>query len=233
MGILYIVPTPIGNLQDITLRALEILSNVSFIACEDTRKTGQLLKLLKEKSGLQTKSDLQLQSYYDQIEAQRTPAFINVLKNDFDMALVSDAGTPLISDPGFKLVRACAEAGITVVSLPGASSVNVALTASGLPSDKFFFLGYPPQKPGHRKAFFQKIKESAELISTTFILFEAPHKLHKTLDDMEEILGNIEIVFCRELTKMHEEIWRGNIAAAKERFKKHAPKGEFVLLFHL
>jgi len=234
MGILYIVPTPIGNLQDITIRAIEILFSVPYIACEDTRKTGQLLNLLKEKYAIvQSKENAaQLLPYYDQVEKERIPAVITILQNDFDIALVSDAGTPLISDPGFKLVRACHDAGIQVVSLPGASSVIVALTSSGLPTDKFSFLGYPPQKSGHRKMFYEDIKKSSEVFSTTYILFEAPHKIKVTLDEMQETLGDIEIVLCRELTKMHEEIWRGTIEEAKKKFDKTA-RGEFVILFHL
>ena len=233
MGILYIVPTPIGNLQDITFRAIEILSQVGFIACEDTRRTGKLLQLLRESHTLHTRTNLQLLSYYEQNEQQRIPEIITVLKNDFNVVLVSDAGTPLISDPGFKLVRTCHEEGITVTALPGASSVIVALASSGLPSDKFFFLGYPPHKSGHRKAFFENLQKSAKILSTTYILFEAPHKLKNTLAEINDALGDMQIVICRELTKMHEEIWKGSIREAQEKYNKQTPKGEFVLLFHL
>lgn len=261
MGILYIVPTPIGNLQDITIRSLEVLFSVPYIACEDTRKTGFLLHLLKEKyfslyasleltqNDTKIKNDEgmflsfskknvgkstnpQLFSYYDQVEKERIPAVLNILKNDFDVALVSDAGTPLVSDPGFKLVRACYEAHIQVNSLPGASSLLVALTTSGLPTDKFSFLGYPPQKSGHRMSFYEDIKKSSEVFSTTYILFEAPHKIVKTLEEMQEIFGKIEIVLCRELTKLHEEIFRGSIETAIKKYDLQA-RGEFVILFHL
>lgn len=249
MGILYIVPTPIGNLEDITLHALRVLSSTQYIACEDTRKTGQLLKLLRDRffinrsqtvHGLSLDSSLglaegrntlQLISYYEQNEKERVPGLLNILKNGFDVALVSDAGTPLISDPGFRLVKACREQDIKIIALPGASSVMTALTSSGLPSDKFTFLGYPPHKSGHRKMFYTNIKNSAEIISSTFILFEAPHKLLKTFKEIHESLGDIEIVVCRELTKMHEEIWRGVISEALHHFTN--PKGEIVILFHL
>lgn len=156
MGTLYLVPTPIGNLADITLRSLKILFEVDIIACEDTRRTGSLLeKLLTEfSSNPEDKRKPKLLSYYDQVELQRIPEIISLLKAGMDIALVSDAGTPAISDPGFKLVRECIKEGLKIESLPGASSVLTALTVSGLPTDKFLFVGYPPHKPGHRVTFF-------------------------------------------------------------------------------
>ncbi len=236
MGILYIVPTPIGNLEDITIRSLNLLFSAQYIACEDTRKTGQLLKLLKEKFSTNPEEKVdqpQLISYYEQNEFVRIPGIVNVLKNDFDVVLVSDAGTPLVSDPGFRLVKACYENNIKVVSLPGPSAVTTALAASGLPSDKFTFLGYPPHKPGHRKTFYENIKQSAEIISSTFIIFEAPHKLRKTLEEISETLGDIEIVIARELSKVHEEVSKKTISQYLLYYKKREPKGEIVLLFHI
>lgn len=235
MGTIYLVPTPIGNLSDITLRALKILFQVDVIACEDTRRTGSLLeKLLAEFSQDPTeKTRPRLLSYYDQIEQQRIPEIISLLQSGLSVALVSDAGTPAISDPGFKLVRACLEEKLHVVSLPGASSVITALVASGLPTDKFLFAGYPPHKPGHRLTFFQNIKTSLETINSTVILFEAPHKVEKTLLDIQSVFGDIEIVFARELTKIYEEVKNKKISDALIQFKKKPPKGEFVLLFHL
>lgn len=235
MGTLYLVPTPIGNLADITLRALRTLFTVDVIACEDTRRTGSLLeKLLTEFSpNPEEKSKPHLLSYYDQIEQQRIPEIVSLLKSGQNVALVSDAGTPAVSDPGFKLVRECIKEGLKITALPGASSVLTALTISGLPTDKFLFVGYPPHKPGHRIDFFQKINTSLESVTSTVILFEAPHKVLRTLADMQSVYGDIQIVLCRELTKIYEEVRRESISQALTHFKKKPPKGEFVLLFHL
>lgn len=259
MGTLYIVSTPIGNLQDISLRALKTLFNVDILACEDTRRTGLLLqKLVNEflpAIALPTRSDAassgerrqtqagaehpedkkrpMLLSYYEQIEQQRIPEIIEYLREGHDVALISDAGTPLISDPGFRLVRECLVQNIKVESVPGASSVLTALTSSGLPTDKFTFVGYPPHKPGHRITFFENIKKAQESLNTTVILFEAPHKLKKTLEELQSVFGDIAIVLTRELTKVHEEIRSERISEAIAHFKKTTPKGEFVMLFHL
>lgn len=235
MGILYLVPTPIGNLGDITLRSLQTLFAVDIIACEDTRRTGLLLEklLTKFSPNPEDKTKPKLLSFYDQVELQRIPEIVSLLKAGMDIALVSDAGTPAISDPGFKLIRECIKEGLHVTSLPGASSVTTALTVSGLPTDKFLFVGYPPHKPGHRLDFFKNIKVSLESVTSTIILFEAPHKLLTTLKDLQSIFGNIDIVICRELTKMYEEVRREKISESLIHFKKTPPKGEFVLLFHL
>lgn len=235
MGTLYLVPTPIGNLADITLRGLRTLFSVDIIACEDTRRTGMLLDKLFEEFAPpnQEKTKPRLLSYYDQIEIQRIPEILDLLRSEQNIALVSDAGTPAISDPGFKLVRECLKEKMKVVSLPGASSVTTALVASGLPTDKFLYAGYPPHKPGHRLDFFTDIKTSLDSINATVVLFEAPHKVEKTLADMQTVFGDIEVVFARELTKMFEEIKKKKISDALVQFKKKPPKGEFVLLFHL
>ena len=156
MGTLYIVPTPIGNIDDITYRAVKVLSEVDIIACEDTRRTGLLLAKILD-SEITRPAFI---SYYEQNELQRIPEIISLLQNDQNIALVSDAGTPAISDPGFKLIRECAKEKIKVISVPGASSVLVSLTSSGLPTDKFTFAGYPPRKPGHRKTFFENSNHS-------------------------------------------------------------------------
>lgn len=228
MGNLYIVATPIGNLQDITLRAIETLKKVEVIACEDTRKTGILLKTL----GIQ-RENINLISYYEQNEISRIPEILNALKNDISVALISDAGTPAISDPGFKLIRECVKEGIRVESIPGASSVISSLVVSGLPTDKFIFLGYPPRKPGHRVKFFENIKDSYKFIESTVIIFEAPHKILNTLGEMLEVFGDINIVVERELTKIHEEVRREKISESITHFEKITPKGEFVILFNL
>lgn len=235
MGTLFIVSTPIGNLQDITLRALKTLFNVAIIACEDTRRTGLLLQKLVDEfaENPADKNRPMLLSYYEQIEQQRIPEIIEYLQAGQDIALISDAGTPLISDPGFKLVRECLQQNIKVESVPGASSVLTALTSSGLPTDKFTFVGYPPHKSGHRTTFFENIKKAQASLNTTVILFEAPHKLKKTLQELQAVFGDIEIVLTRELTKIHEEVRHEKISEALVHFKKITPKGEFVLLFHL
>lgn len=234
MGILYIVATPIGNLQDITLRAIKILTEVDAIACEDTRKTGLLLRQIAPTSEVGNTRPLRsrLISYYEQNELQRIPEIINALKNGLNIALVSDAGTPAISDPGFKLVREAIREGLKVESIPGPSSVISALVSSGLPTDKFLFLGYPPRKPGHRKKFFQSLTAVLHSIKVTLILFEAPHKIIRTLEELREEFGNIDIVLARELTKIHEEIRREKISDSIEHFSKLIPKGEFVILFN-
>jgi 16S rRNA (cytidine1402-2'-O)-methyltransferase len=239
MGTLYIVSTPIGNLQDISSRAVHILTTADIIACEDTRRTGSLLKMLATHPSYVKKNETDrgmLVSYYEQNEFEQIPKIINALKNDLNVAVVSDAGTPGISDPGYRIVKACIEEGITVQSVPGPSSVTTALVVSGLPTDTFLFMGYPPRKPGHRKVFFDGIKSAitvAEKIHPTVILFEAPHKLKTTLNELKDAFGDISIVLCRELTKMYEEVRREKISSSVEHFSKKEPKGEFVLLFNL
>ncbi len=233
MGTLYIVATPIGNLKDLSLRAMELLSSIEFIACEDTRKTGYLLKFIAETLKLDSsRRRPTLLSYYEQNEFMRTPQIIAALKNGADVALISDAGTPTISDPGFKLVRACVQEGIPVDALPGPSSPVQALVLSGLPTDKFLFLGFLPKKPGHRKTLLENIVKSQELVKTTVSLFEAPHRLLKTLHELKEIFGDIHIVIARELTKVHQEIRREPISASIAHFTKTTPKGEFVILLN-
>ena len=211
------------------------LFSVGAIACEDTRRAGMLLdKLLTNFAGNPgDKRKPHFISYYEQNEEQRIPEIINVLQDGLDVALISDAGTPLISDPGFRLVRECLAQGIKVISIPGASSVLTALTSSGLPTDKFTFVGYPPHKSGHRITFFENIKKAQDSLNTTVILFEAPHKLLTTLKELQSVFGDIEIVLCRELTKIYEEVRSEKISDALKHFKKSEPRGEFVILFHL
>jgi 16S rRNA (cytidine1402-2'-O)-methyltransferase len=229
MGILYIVSTPIGNLQDITLRAIDIIKETEYIACEDTRKTGFLIKTLSEKFG--SFGDKYLFSVYEENEISRISEVLRVLESDKNVVLVSDAGTPLISDPGFKLVRECIAKGVKVESIPGPSSVISALVVSGLPSDKFTFVGFLPKKPGHRLTFLENLKQSLELVKSTVILFESPFRLVKTLGELEKVFDNREVVVVRELTKIHEEVRRGKVAELKLHFQKHSPKGEIIVLF--
>jgi len=228
MGKLYIVATPIGNLQDISLRATKVLQAVEAIACEDTRKTGLLLSQILPTDANKPR----LVSYYEQNELQRIPEIINALKNGLNIALVSDAGTPTVSDPGFKLVRECIREEIRVESIPGPSSVITALTVSGLPTDKFLFMGYPPRKPGHRKSLFENVKSTMGFVKSTIIFFEAPHRIVKTLEELRETFGDIDIVIARELTKVYEEVRREKISQSIAHFEKVVPKGEFAILMH-
>jgi len=219
---LYLVATPIGNLKDITLRAIEVLSSVDIIACEDTRKTGLLLQRLK------IVHKPQLLSYYEENEQGRIPQIINFLKEGKNVALVSNAGMPTISDPGYKLVRECLKQGFLVETIPGASSVLTALTVSGLPTDKFLFLGFLSKKEGKRKTSLESLPKK-----TTIIFFESPFRLLKSLRELKEIFGDMEIVICRELTKIYEEVRREKISQSISYFEKTKPKGEFTLLFNI
>lgn len=225
MGTLFIVSTPIGNLEDITLRAKRILSKVEIIACEDTRKTGNLLKQLSI-------SRPQLLSYYEENELKRIPQIIKLLKEGKNVALVSNAGTPTLSDPGFKLVRECIRQGIKVEAIPGASAILTALVSSGLPTDKFLFLGYLPKKQGKRTKLLKNIATMNRITVMTIVIFLSPHRLVQELADIKQIFGDIEIVICRELTKVHEEIRREKISQSITHFEKVKPKGEFTLLFN-
>lgn len=231
MGTLYVVATPIGNLKDITLRAIEILGSVDVIASEDTRKTGFLLRHLTDTVPGFSNRPLMI-SYYDQTEHQRLPGILNLLTNDKNVALVSDAGTPAISDPGFKLIRECVQQGIKVEAIPGPSSVITALVSSGLPPDKFLFVGYLPKKQGNRTRTLNDLLIVTKTMKVTVVLFETPHRLLKTLEEMKNIFGDISLSLARELTKVHEEIRYEKISKALEHFQKSTPKGEFVLLFN-
>lgn len=222
---LYIIATPIGNLKDITFRALETLQSVDIIICEDTRRTSLLLQHYQIKKPLLTLNDYN--------EAKVVPSLIQKLKEGQNLALVSDSGTPLISDPGYKLVRTCLEQNIAVDSLPGPSAVVTALTLSGLPPDKFLFLGYLPEKPGKRIDLLQKLSPIYNLLPTTYIAFAAPHKLIKTLEDMLQVFGDIEVVLAHELTKIHQSVRKEKIKKWLENFRKQPPKGEYILLFNL
>ena len=231
MGTLYIVATPIGNLQDITLRAVDTLSTVDFILCEDTRKTIILVKFI-QKQFPNVKIKARLISYYEENEMQRIPEVLQMLNKDFSFALVSDAGTPAISDPGFKLVRDCKLLGINVISVPGPSSVISALVSSGLPTDKFMFLGFLPKKPGHRKDLLINVKNSFQMIKQTVILFESPFRLVSTLKELKDVFGDVDVVTARELTKVHEDIRKEKLSESIGHYSKINPKVEFVILFN-
>lgn len=227
MGTLFIIPTPIGNLGDITLRALETLKQVDGIICEDTRRTSLLLNHYHIQKPLTVLNDYN--------ETKSFPQIIERLKSRENLALVSDAGTPLVSDPGYKLVRECLQQGISVDALPGSSSILPALILSGLPPDKFFFLGYLPEKHGHRINLLKNLTLIHGSIKVTYIIFIAPHKLLRILEDMKEVFGDIEIVLAHELTKIHQSVKKQSIGKWSEELNPPAgePKGEYVLLFTL
>jgi 16S rRNA (cytidine1402-2'-O)-methyltransferase len=215
---LHIVATPIGNLGDITLRALAALAGADLIACEDTRVTRKLL----DRYGIVTP----LTPYHDHNAEKARPQLLRRLADGASIALVSDAGTPLISDPGFKLVRAAHDAGHTVTTLPGASSLLAALTVSGLPTDQFFFAGFLPAKETARRAHIAELSH----IPGTLVLFEAGPRLAATLNDLAAGLGSREAVVCRELTKLHEEVRRGDLASLAQTCAASELRGEFVLV---
>ena len=217
MSKLYLVATPIGNLEDITFRAVRILKEVPLIAAEDTRTSKTLLKAYQ----INTK----LTSYHDHNKESKTPKLIDHLKAQ-DLALVSDAGTPAINDPGFYLVKAALEAGHQVIPIPGPSAPVAALSASGFPTDNFLYLGYLPRKTKGRKDFLEDVKEGP----WTLVFLESPHRLIQSLEDMLVVLGDREISIARELTKLHEEIFRGAISEAKEHYSQYEPKGEITLI---
>lgn len=236
MSTLYIVSTPIGNLEDITVRALRILFSVDYLACEDTRKTGLLLQTLAVKYAsildslrVNPHKKPTLISYYDEAESAKIPYLLSLLSENHDIALVSDSGTPLIADPGFKLIQASLKEGIKIVPIPGPSSPITALTVSVLPPNKFTFLGFLPVKNNKRLEIFINIQKTIQLDRQTYIFLEAPHRIEKTLGEMMQIFGDIEIVIARELTKIHEEIIRGRITEIILNINKI--KGELVVLF--
>ncbi len=218
-GILYLVPTPIGNLEDITIRAMQILGEVDIIACEDTRRTGQLLSKLQIKKK-------KFISYHDFNESSRADQLLSSLNEGLSVAVVSDAGSPGISDPGYRIVRTAIENDIEIVPLPGPCSVISALTASGLPTDRFFFEGYLSHKSSGRKKKLEEIKE----LSHTLIFFESPHRLIKSLNDMHEILGDRRACVAREMTKIYEQFVRGPISEIVKQFSNLTVKGEIVIV---
>ena len=220
-GILYLVATPIGNLGDMTVRAVEVLKKVDLIACEDTRHS----RILLDHYGIRKP----VVSYFDFSEKKRAPELVRKLEEGAAVALISDAGTPGISDPGYRLVRHAIEKGIPVESIPGPSAFLCALSVSGLPTDRFIFEGFMPIKSGQRKNKLLSFKEEKR----TVIFYESPHRLLKTLEAIEATLGDIEIVVARELTKKFEEVVRAKTKKVIERFSGKKVLGEFVILFNL
>jgi 16S rRNA (cytidine1402-2'-O)-methyltransferase len=212
---LYVVATPIGNLEDISLRALRLLKQVQLIAAEDTRTTRQLLNFYDIKTPLT--------SYHEHNKRAKLNYLLDCLGKE-DVALVSEAGMPGLSDPGYELIAAAIERGISVVPVPGPSAVITALVVSGLPTDQFLYLGFLPRRPGARRRLFKSVVNEPR----TMVAFEAPHRLSQTLSDAMEILGDRRAAVCRELTKVHEEVFRGRLSRAIEHFAQ--PRGEFTLV---
>lgn len=217
-GSLFLVPTPIGNLEDMTFRAIRILKEVDVIAAEDTRQTRKLLNHFD----IHTK----LISYHEHNKEQSGANIIEQLKEGLSVALVSDAGMPAISDPGFELVEKCVEEQLKVIPLPGANAALTALIASGLPTEQFFFYGFLPRQKKDKKKQLEEVK----FISSPIIFYEAPHRLQETLEIMFEMLGDRKISVCRELTKKHEEFIRGSIKEMIQWTETGMIKGEFVLI---
>ncbi len=217
MGTLYVVATPIGNLEDISLRALAVLRQVALIAAEDTRRTRKLL----------TRYDIAtpMTSYYEHNKLSKLDYLIDVLAEK-DVALVSEAGMPGISDPGYELIRAAIAASVTVVPIPGPSAVITALAVSGLPTDQFVFIGFLPRRPSARRSTLLSLATEPR----TIVAFEAPHRLTATLADLGQTLGNRRICVARELTKVHEEILRGTVEELARHFATVTPKGEITLV---
>lgn len=215
---LFLVSTPIGNLEDITLRAIRVLKEVDLIACEDTRRT----RILLSHYGIHTA----LTSLYDEIERKKGAALVEKILGGHSLAYVSDAGTPLISDPGYHLVRSAIEAGIPVVSIPGPSAVIAALSVSGMPSDRFAFFGFLPEKAGRRQSFLRKLKE----LPMTLVFYESPRRLVDSLKDIRDVLGDREVAVTRELTKVFEEVIRGRADEIIDKLEAAGVKGEITLL---
>lgn len=217
-GVLYVVATPIGNLEDITLRALRTLKEVDLIAAEDTRHT----RILLDHHGIRTPQV----SHHEHNEKSQAPRLVERLKQGESIALVSDAGTPAIADPGYRLVVEALRAGIRVIPIPGAAALVAALSAGGLPTDRFVFEGFLPAKNGERESRLEALRDE----SRTAVFYEAPHRLKDSLAAMRRILGNRDIVVARELSKLHEEFLRGTIDEVAEKLAEREVKGEITLL---
>lgn len=221
MSTLFVVATPIGNLEDVTLRALRLLREVALIAAEDTRVTRQLCARYDIHTPLTTFTDA-----YERRQSGRLQHVLDTLAAGQDVALVSDAGMPSLSDPGYVLIQATLAAGHRVEAVPGPSAITAALVASGLPGDRFVFVGFLPRKAGERRALLAGL--AAE--PGTIVAFEAPHRLLDALDDLQATLGDRPIAVARELTKHFEEIWRGQASVARDYYAHHPPKGEITLV---
>ena len=217
MGTLYVVGTPIGNLEDVSLRALRVLSEVDLIAAEDTRRTRKLLTRYE--------INTPLTSYHEHNKLTKLDELLSTLQRE-DVALVSEAGMPGLSDPGYELIEAAIARGIPVVPVPGPSALITALVVSGLPTDSFLFLGFLPRRRKERRQLLASVARERR----TLVAFEAPHRLLASLTDLKDVLGDRRIALARELTKVHEEVWRGSVGQALAHFEENPPRGEFTLV---
>lgn len=217
MGALYVVATPIGHLEDITYRAVRILDEVALIAAEDTRKARILLDRYEITSPVT--------SFFEGNERRKLDVILEALTQG-DVALISEAGTPTVSDPGYPLVSAAIERGVPVVPVPGPSAHTAALVASGLPTDRFLFLGFLPRQASDRTALLADVAR----LQVTLILYESPRRVVDTVEALHEALGNRPVALCRELTKLHEEIWRGDLASALAHLRAQSPRGEYTIV---
>ena len=218
-GTLYLVATPIGNLEDVTARALRVLGEADVLACEDTRRT----RVLLDHFGIKAKTV----SYHEHNERERASELAAMLEEGASVAVVTDAGTPGVSDPGFRLVREAVARGVRVVPVPGPAAFVAALTASGLPTDEFYFGGFLPPRPHARRTRLEQVRA----LQATLVFYETPHRIAHSLADAREILGEREAAVARELTKLHEEIVRGRLSELAARFSgEHAARGEMVLV---
>lgn len=236
-GSLYLLASPIGNLEDITIRVLKTLAHVSCIACEDTRRTGQLLSEMQKRYPTFFTENYKkplLISYYDEVEFKKTPEIIEHLQKGKSVALISDAGTPLISDPGYKLVQKAIALQISVIPLPGASAMVAALSASGLPSSPSLFLGFPPDKLHHREILFDSLQHIPEALKKpcTIIFYVSSHSLQSTIQELAARYPNSRATLARELTKIHESFYRGTLSELSQSSLGNE-LGEFVLLLEV
>jgi len=212
---LYVIATPIGNLEDITLRALRVLGEVQLIAAEDTRTARKLLNRYNIKT--------RLTSYFEHNKRMKMPVLLGMLEEQ-DIALISEAGMPGISDPGYELIKAAIEKDIQVVALPGSSAVTTALAVSGLPADQFVYMGFLPRKKGEKRSLLASVRDEPR----TLLCFESPYRVVDSLAAMLEVLGDRNVAVCREMTKLHEEVFRGPLRSAVQHFQK--PRGEFTIV---
>jgi len=217
-GTLYVVATPIGNLEDLTVRARRVLSEVDVIACEDTRHA----RVLLSHYGIATP----MLSYHEQNERTRAAELVARLRRGEDVALISDAGTPALSDPGFPLIREAIEAGIAVVAVPGPNAALAALAVAGLPVNRFLFLGFLPRRSGERIRVLEMLRPAP----WTLVIYEAPHRVTALLQDLQRALGDRRLALARELTKRYEEVFRGTVAQALAHLRSHPPRGEFTVV---
>lgn len=223
-GRLSIVASPIGNLEDITFRAVRVLGEADVVLAEDTRTTAKLI----------AHYDIphkEMVSFFEGNEAARLSQAINYLTEGKHVVLISESGTPLVSDPGFKLVREAIKLNIPVETIPGPSAVVAALTVSGLPSNTFVFLGFLPRKKSHVEKLLQEVKSGISQHVRTVVFYESPHRILSSLENIALVFGDIEVAVARELTKVYEEVWRGNVRDAVTHFTKVHPRGEFTVVF--